>query len=417
MNDLRGLLAIRVFLCFAFAYFFSYAFRSVNAVIGPALRSDLDLSNADLGLLSAAYFLAFAAMQLPLGVWLDKFGPRKTESALLLLAAAGAAVFASSESLAGLWIGRAMIGAGVAGCLMAPFKAYRQWFPAERQAQLASWMLVAGTSGALASTVPVSAVMPLIGWRGVFWVMCVMVVVAATAIFFLLKRVEAQYVAPSGASATAESVRSGATYGSIFGNPFFRYMAVIGAVNIGSFSALQTLWAGPWMATVLGMDTQQSANVLFMFNLCLMLTYLLLGWWAPRNVSYGGGHGIPATRLIAGGLAAAVLIQTSIVVFTAPWSWMLWPLLAVSMTVITLTQTRVSLHFPAASAGRANSAFNLTQFSGAFVVQWGIGLLIDAFAGAGADSVNAIRMAFTACIALQMLGLAVFLVGVRRKIV
>lgn len=406
MTNLKGALAIRVFLCFAYAYLLSYAFRSVNAVIGPALRSDLALSNADLGLLSAAYFLTFASLQLPLGIWLDKYGPRRTESALLLVAAAGAAIFAVSDSLTMLWVGRALIGVGVSACLMAPFKAYRQWFAPERQAQLASWMLVAGTSGALASTVPVSAALPHIGWRGVFWIMSAMILAASGAIFFLLRKVDASHPPPVE---TASASRAGQTYADIFADPFFRRLALLGGVNLGSFVALQTLWAGPWMVTVLGMSTQESANVLFFFNLCLMLAYLLLGWWAPRHISYGTGSGIPVRKVIVTGMATAMLLQAGIITSAAAWSWILWLPLAICMTVTTLAQTSISLHFPPASAGRANSAFNLTVFSSAFVVQWGLGVLIDAFSAAGANPSFSMRMAFAVCLACQAAALLVFL--------
>lgn len=409
MHTLKGALAIRAFLTFAYAYFLSYAFRSVNAVIGPELRVDLSLSNADLGLLSAAYFLTFAALQLPLGIWLDKYGPRRTESALLLVAAAGAAIFASSESLAGLWTGRALIGVGVAGCLMAPLKAYRLWFPPERQAQLASWMLVAGTSGALASTVPVSAAMAVVGWRGVFWIMCAMILLASGAIFFLLRRPEAEHPAPPAAVGGS---RAGATYASIFGDPFFRRMAILGAINLASFSALQTLWAGPWLATVLGMETGEAARVLFLFNLTLLFGYLLVGWWAPRHISYGSGTGLPALRVGLAGIGLSLCAQAALVAFPYGWSWVFWLLLAVSMTVTTLIQTRVSLHFPPASAGRANSAFNLTQFAGAFVIQWGIGVLADAFAGFG--SADAMRLAFAVSLCVQAVALLAFVLLDRR---
>jgi predicted MFS family arabinose efflux permease len=413
MTHLKGALAIRVFLCFAYAYLLSYAFRSVNAVIGPSLRVDLDLSNADLGLLSAAYFLTFAVMQLPLGIWLDKYGPRRTEAALLLVAAAGAAIFAVSESLAGLWAGRALIGIGVSACLMAPFKAFRQWFAPERQAQLASWMLVAGTAGALASTVPVSSALPLVGWRGVFWIMSGMIVAASAAVFFLLKKVEAAHPMASGALSSAP--RAGQTYGAIFSDPFFRRMALLGGVNIGSFVALQTLWAGPWMVTVLGMNTQQSAAALFFFNLSMLLAYLVLGWWAPRHVSYGDGSGIPVRRMLAGGLGAALVVQVAIIAIPLQWSWMLWMPLAFCMTVTALAQARVSLHFPAASAGRANSAYNLTVFSSAFVVQWGVGLLIDAFAATGATPAQAMQLAFAICVACQAVALLTFVLAERRQ--
>jgi MFS family permease len=109
---------------------------------------------------------------------------------LLLFAAAGAAIFAMSTSLSGLWIGRALIGVGVSSCLMAPFKAYRQWYAPERLSQLTSWMLVAGISGALAATIPVTTAMLLVGWRGVFWIMAGLILPAAAAIFFLLRKVE-----------------------------------------------------------------------------------------------------------------------------------------------------------------------------------------------------------------------------------
>lgn len=405
MGFIRGAQAIRVFLCFASAYLLSYAFRSVNAVIAPALMEDVNLSNADLGLLSAAYFLSFAGLQLPLGIWLDKYGPRRTEAALLLFAAAGSAIFASSESLSGLWIGRALIGVGVSACLMASFKAYRQWFAPERQSQLASWMLVAGTTGALASTIPVSAAVPLIGWRGVFWTMSGMIIAAAAAIFFLLGKVEAEHARHT--SASAGSAVSVGGYAQIFGNPYFRRMALLAAVNHGSFIALQTLWAGPWMTTVLQMSERQTAEILFVFNLCLLLAYLSLSWWAPRHVSQDGSRGLPVQRVIAIGLASTIIVQLGMLLIAQPWTWVLWILLGIFITVTTLMQTSVSLSFPTALAGRANSAFNLSVFAGAFTAQWGLGLLIDVFGAHGASPSGAMRMAFGLCVALQALALLI----------
>ena len=203
---LRGALAARVFACFALGYLLSYALRAINAVIAPSLMAELGLSNADLGLLSSAYFVAFGCMQLPLGIWLDKYGSRRTEAALLLCAAAGAVVFATSTSLAGLWLGRALIGVGVSACLMAAFKAYRLWFAPERQSQLASWMLVAGTAGALSATVPVTLALPLLGWRGIFWVVAALLLLVAAAIFFLLRDVELRFgrAAPPSAAALGD---------------------------------------------------------------------------------------------------------------------------------------------------------------------------------------------------------------------
>lgn len=416
--SLGGALALRVFACFASAYLLSYAFRAINAVIAPALMADLDLSNADLGMLSSAYFVSFASLQLPLGIWLDKYGARKTESALLLIAAAGAAIFAMSTSLPSLWIGRALIGVGVSACLMAPFKAYRQWYAPERQSQLASWMLVAGTSGALAATVPVTAAMPFIGWRGVFWIMAGMILLTAAAIFFLLKKVEKVVAAQADAALTTVSATSvqqnshagseQGGYGRIFGNLYFRRMALLGTINQGTFIALQTLWAGPWMTTVLGMSREQTSQILFIFNFCLLLAYLGLSWWGPRHVPYDGKRGWPVLRVVTLSLSGSIVVQIAIVMISSPWSWLLWIALAVFATVMTLVQTQVALTFPASLTGRASTAYNLMVFSGAFAVQWGLGILIDAFEKYGYSPADAMRAAFGVCVALEAAALIYF---------
>lgn len=399
---LRGARAARVFLCFAAGYLLSYALRAINAVIAPALVAELGLSNADLGLLSSAYFVSFGALQLPLGIWLDKYGPRRTESALLLCAALGAAVFATSTSLAGLWIGRALIGAGVSACLMASLKAYRQWFAIAQQSQLASWMLVAGTAGALTATMPVTMALPLIGWRAVFWIIAALILLVSAAIFFLLKNTEHAY-----ASGGATPAASADGYRRIFSNAYFWRMGLLGMLNHGIFTALQTLWAGPWMTNVLGKSAQQTGQILFAFNFVLLLSYLMLGWAAPRLIARGWS----VDRLIAIGLGGTLLAQGAMLLTSGDQAWLLWLLLAVCVPVTTLVQSQVGLAFPASLAGRANGAYNLQLFIGAFVAQWGIGLLIDAFKAHGASASDAFRTAFAVGLALQAAALVQFLLN------
>lgn len=402
---LQGRAATQVVLVFAAAYFLSYALRAINAVIAPALSADLRLSNADLGLLSAAYFVGFGSMQLPVGVWLDRYGSRRTESALLLFGALGCAIFASSSSLAGLWVGRALIGVGVSACLMAALKAYRVWYAPEQQTQLASWMLVFGTVGALASTVPVALLLPLVGWRGVFWGTALALLLSALLVYLRLRPAEQSMA--QHAPTTADG--PGLGYRLIFRDRYFRRMALLGAVHQGGFMALQSLWAGPWMVTVLGMPVEQASQVLFVFNFCLMLSYLGLSWWAPRHVSYGQRRGFPALRVVAIGLSLSVILQLLIVLLPYAWSWVLWIAFAVVITVTTLAQTHLSLAFPPSLVGRANSAFNLTLFIGAFAVQWGIGLLIDLFSAYGWSVSTAMRMALACYLLVQVYALAMFI--------
>lgn len=389
---LEGKLATKVFLSFCFAYLLSYAFRAVNAVIAPELVVDLHLNNADLGLLSAAYLISFAALQLPLGIWLDRYGSRRVEASLLLVAACGAALFASAHSLLGLWIGRALIGAGVSSCLMAAFTAYRGWFAHERQGQLASWMLVAGTSGALLTTVPVQMTLPYIGWRGVFAVMSGLTALAALGIFFgLPKARDVQYDA-------SKEVHKSVSYLLIMRDPFFIRMAPIAWFVQGGFIAVQTLWLGPWLTTVQGVDANVAAQSLFWFNFTLLCAYLLNGFITPRLVKRG--MSLIHYTWVGMGLQVAVLCLA--ILLGTQGFWWLWLGYALVASTLILGQSIVGLQYPSQQAGRANTAYNLMIFIGAFLMQWGLGGVIDACVAQGLSRVEAHRFAFGIAAALQI---------------
>ncbi len=170
--------AIAVFLAFAGTYFFSALLRAVTATLSPVLTEAFSLHARDLGLLAGGYFLGFAAMQLPLGAWLDRHGPRKVTLALLCCAVAGCAAFALAGGFVTLLLGRVLMGMGVAGCLMAPLTGYRRWLPAGAQLRANAWMLMAGSLGTVASTLPVQWLLPVLGWRGLFWGIALLIVLA-----------------------------------------------------------------------------------------------------------------------------------------------------------------------------------------------------------------------------------------------
>ncbi len=169
-----------MFAAFAFAYFFSALLRAVTATLAPAFSAELDLSAGDLGLLGGAYFLGFALMQLPLGRALDRFGPRRVLVTFLALAVLACAAFALARNFASLLAARALIGVGVSACLMAPLTAYRHRFGAAAQLRANSWMLMTGSLGMLASTLPVQWLLPVVGWRGLFWIVAGLLALATT---------------------------------------------------------------------------------------------------------------------------------------------------------------------------------------------------------------------------------------------
>lgn len=364
-NFLQGSVAVRVFLCFACGYALSFALRTVNAVIAPDLVAEFGLSNAQLGALSSAYFFSFAAMQLPLGVWLDRFGSRKTHALLLCVAAIGCVCFGLSQETWMLWLGRALIGMGVSGALMASFRAFRFWYPAEQQSQLASWMLVAGSLGALASTLPVQWAMPVIGWRGLFNLIAVLLMVASALIYFVLP------AEPVASSKLSDNPWAG--YVTVFKDRYFWRFAAPGIGMQASFVAFQSLWAGPWLIQVLGMSADESATTLLILNFFLMVVYLLLGWASPKLELKGW---TPLQLASMGGMLMLVA-QTGMVFFQGPWAWMLWLLLGLGSTTFMLTQSHVNQNFPPQLAGRAFTAYNLLLFAGMFLAQWLFGVLID----------------------------------------
>jgi predicted MFS family arabinose efflux permease len=386
--------AIRVFAAFAAGYFLSYALRTINAMIAPQLLVDFGLSNSQLGSLSSAYFLGFAALQLPLGIWLDRFGSRRVDAALLMVAAAGSLVFAMATSLAMLWTGRVLIGAGVAGALMCSLRAFRFWYAAERQQQLAAWMLVAGSLGALATTVPVQMVLPLIGWRSLFWIAAALLAAASAAVFFALPH------EPMERPAAGESQWAG--YLTVLSEPYFWRFGLASLAIQSTFIAFQSLWIGPWFEQVLGMDLEQSGRALFLLNLVLMFSYLALGWSVPHLTRAGW----TTLSLIKIATVLLLIIQMAIVLAGGPHAWLLWLAFALVAPMYMLVATHVSLSFPERLTGRAFTGYNLLLFCGMFATQWLFGVLVDAMGG-DAGQGQGFRHALLLWIGAQALAFAV----------
>ncbi|MDH4059496.1 MAG: MFS transporter, partial [Aquincola sp.] len=258
-----------MFLAFAVAYFLSALLRAVTATLAPAFSTELGLSAADLGLLAGAYFLGFALTQLPLGRWLDRFGPRRVLLAFLSVAILACAGFAVATSFAALWLARAFIGVGVSACLMAPLTAYRHRFGDVAQLRANSWMLMTGSLGMLASTLPVQWLLPALGWRGLFWAVGGMLLLSMALIAWI---VPLDHRDARGADDAI--VRPSVGYAEIFRHAYFVRLMPLAFVVYGGLLAVQSLWAGPWLTTVAGHSAAEAARGLFGINLSMLLAFL-----------------------------------------------------------------------------------------------------------------------------------------------
>ena len=380
MTALVGKPAV-IFLAFAFTYFLSALLRAVTATLAPVFSAELGLRAADLGLLAGAYFLGFSCMQLPLGQALDRFGPRRTLLVLLSVAVLGCVAFALAPGLGTLIAARALIGAGVAACLMAPLTLYRSIFTQAAQLRANSWMLMTGSLGMVASTLPVQWLLPHTGWRGLFWLVAGLLVAGMLLIARLV---------PREARAAQRRDEGNASYLDIARHPMFMRMAPLGFFLYGGMIAVQSLWAGPWLTRVAGQDGGSAAQGLFAINLSMLFAFLSWGVLMPRLVH----RGFDAARLMTLGVPLALVLMFSNAWLGATAGAAHWALWCVTSTFVSLSQPAVGAAFPAAQAGRALSAFNLVIFSGVFAIQWGIGLWIDMLQGFGLSEVDAFRIAF-----------------------
>ena len=179
-------LILSVFLPFAAGYYLAYLFRTINAAISPALASDFGLNAAELGFLASVYFLVFGLVQTPIGAFLDRFGPRRVQGVLLVIAAGGATLFGNASSFPELLIARAMIGLGVAGSLMAGLKSIVTWFPRERVALANGWMIMLGSFGAVTATAPTDWLLELVGWRSLFGILTLATVAVGGLIYMVV---------------------------------------------------------------------------------------------------------------------------------------------------------------------------------------------------------------------------------------
>ena len=393
---------VTMFAAFAFAYFFSALLRAVTATLAPAFSAELGLSAGDLGLLAGAYFLGFALMQLPLGRALDRYGPRRVLLVCLSLAVLACAAFAMARDFVSLLMARTLIGVGVSACLMAPLTAYRRHFSAAAQLRANSWMLMTGSLGMLASTLPVQWLLPTIGWRGLFWWVAALLMLATAVVALAV---------PHDRSPSAPEAAPAIRYREIFRHPYFVRLAPMAFFVYGGLLAVQSLWAGPWMTDVTGYTPAEAAGGLFAINLSMLVTFFLWGVAMPHVTR----RGVAVDRLIAMGVPLSLLLLVGAVALGRPVGAAWWALWCVSCTFISLSQPAVAQAFPAAAAGRALSAFNLVIFLGVFCVQWGIGLTIDALTGLGWPRTTAFRAAFGLFAVASTLSYAWFMWRGRRR--
>jgi len=366
---LSGRVAVLVFLAFALGYFLSAVMRTVIATLSPALTQEFGLQAADLGLLGGGFFLGFASTQLLLGAWLDRYGPKRVLIGFLAIAVIACLAFSLATDFAGLLAARFLLGVGLSACLMAPLTGFRCWYEPGDMLRANSWILMMGSLGMVAATLPVQWLLPLMGWRPMFWVMALLLLLTIGLLGWLVPGHAPHAPEPGGAVGYAQVWRS----------PAFQRLLPFSFFIHGGLLGLQTLWLGPWLTRVVGVSPLQAAAGLFSVNLASLLAFSIWGLVMPGLTR----RGWKVDRLLAliVPLVLAVLATNTLLGSRADWP--LWALFIALGSVVSLAQPALSMTFPPSLAGRALTAYNLVCFLGIFCMQWGIGLLIDALLALG----------------------------------
>ena len=355
----------RVVLPFLAGYYLSYVFRAVNAVLGPDLAAEFGLNAAQLGLLTGIYFFSFGLVQIPLGVVLDRFGPRRTNGALLVLAAAGGFAFANSHSYEALVLSRALIGLGVSVCLMASIQAFVLWFPAERTATMIALAYSMGGLGALTASVPLEFTLRYYDWRQIFSALAA-ATLALAAVFALI-------VPEHPGTRRATPVRElFAGLGQVVRDAAFWRIALCVGANQCAVLALFTLWITTWLRDVAGYDRASAAAASRLGGLGPERGLPLLRRLADARVRQGRSILPPPRRQRGASLACPGCSRSA-----SPPARSLSD--GVHFLRHRLDAFALDRHapLPIEMAGRVNTALNTFTFMGVFIGQWASGAILS----------------------------------------
>jgi len=395
--------AFAVFAALAAGYVASQFYRASPAVIAPELMRDLSLGAEAVGGIAGLFFLAFGLSQLPVGVLLDRFGARRSMAGLMLVAVAGALVFATADSGAGLAAGRVLLGLGCAAGLMGAMVVLARWFPPENFATMSGLVMGIGSAGVLIAATPLAIAAEGIGWRGAFLIAAA--VTAALALWLYL----AVRDAPPGhphLSRKAESlgeimagVRAVLANGQLWR---------ICAMQLSTYPGVMTvagLWAGPYLHDVHGLDTAARGEALNPVYVALAVSPILAG---PLDRIFNTRKWLVVSSAI--GLAA---VYGLLAVLPGLGLWQavaLFTLMAALSPGSLVGHAHARAVLPEHLVGRGMTLQNTAGIGGVFVMQAATGLIIGALTqAAGPAPEIAYRAAFGFLGLMMLASLAVYL--------
>jgi MFS family permease len=388
---------VYVFVPFALGHYLSSLLRNVNAVLASQLASALALTPGQLGLLTSAFFFAFALVQLPVGMALDRYGPRRVQVAMLLVASCGAVLFARGGGFWSLLAARAVMGCGLGGCFMAAVKAVSIWIAPSRLPSVHGYLIAVGGMGAASATMPVRAMLEYTDWRGLFVLLAGLVACTGLLIALLYPKTDDVVPARSPLSPLLPALRE------VWRAPGFRAVVALVLVPHAVFFGVQGLWIGRWLADVALYPEDAVAYLLYLGMAAVVFGAIAVG----MITEWAGRRGMPPLDVAAAGITMFVLIQAAFVIGYRPSFPWLSVMFTLAGTVTGIDYAIVAQSMPRALTGRAATFLNLLIFIGAFLVQAGFGVVIGLWQPdlLGHAPAAAYRCAFALLVLIQVPGL------------
>ena len=358
---------LRVFAVFALGYFVSYLYRGVNLGFAPFLMHDLGFSATDLGTLTSLYFLGFAGAQIPAGVLLDHFGPRRVTACVMLIAAVGILIFGTGHTLPTMMVGRALIGVGVSVCLGGAFKATAQHFPAAQLTLVNGLVMAVGGLGGVVVGTPLSWLLTVASWRTICIGLAIFTTIVAANLYVFAPTVRDTH----RQAGVLEQFKG---TGHILSSRAFWKLATFSGLTQSVFYAMQSLWVGAFLRDVVMPGSPGNAAAGAAFLVSVLGAAFIVG-----NVGFGAlartleRRGVSVQLFSGLTMLLFVLVQAAIAARVPLPEPMLWAAYGALGGTGILTYTVLARHFPVRMVGRVNTTFTLVIFLAIFVLQVVIG--------------------------------------------
>jgi len=372
----------------------SMFYRVSNAVISPQLIDEFGLSSDELGLLTASFFYAFAFFQIPVGLLLDRFGARTIMTTFSVMGGIGAMVFARSTGINGLICGRILLGIGMSCNLMGSLKLFTEWFRPSEFATLSGFILAVGTLGNMMATSPLVLLIDSIGWRASFSIIGMITILLAVC-FFTIVRDNPEGLKSNLHLTKIKKVQAPLFYSikTVFSNP--NYWAISGGtlIRYGTYAAVQALWAGPFLMTILHISPIATGNLLFILNIGFVAGSPIGGFLSDRIICSRKKIIIAGLILMALSLLALALYEHTHLV----WLGLIFFFMGFGSSFCQIMYAHIKELMPSHMAGTAMTGVNFFTMMGAGIFTHGFGKILDLQLFAKLPPGMGYRMAFFMC--------------------